>query len=54
VGPDAGFSDGEISHARAQGLAVCRLGTATLRAETAALVATAVAADALGFLGGAG
>jgi len=54
VGPDAGFSDGEISLARTQGLAVCRLGAATLRAETAALVATAVAADALGFLGGAG
>ena len=51
VGPDAGFSDGEVELARAHGIAVCRLGGATLRTETAALVATAVAADALGFLG---
>ena len=51
VGPDAGFSDDEVTRARTRGLAVCGLGTATLRAETAALVATALAAEALGFLG---
>ncbi len=53
VGPDAGFSDAEVAHAAARGVAVCRLGDATLRAETAALAATVVAADALGVLGAA-
>ena len=54
VGPEAGFAVAELDRARACGIAVCRLGEATLRAETAALVATTVAADALGFLGGGG
>ena len=53
VGPDAGFSDAEVAQAAARGVAVCRLGDATLRAETAALAATVVAADALGVLGAA-
>jgi 16S rRNA (uracil1498-N3)-methyltransferase len=53
VGPDAGFSDAEIAQARGRGVAICRVGAATLRAETAALAATAVAADALGLLGAA-
>ena len=51
VGPDAGFSEAEVAEARERRILVCRLGDATLRAETAALAATAVAADALGFLG---
>lgn len=51
VGPDAGFSDAEVAHATAAGVPVCRLGDATLRAETAALAAAAVVADAMGFLG---
>jgi 16S rRNA (uracil1498-N3)-methyltransferase len=53
VGPDTGFSDAEVARAAARGVPVCRLGDATLRAETAALAATAVAADAMGFLGAA-
>ncbi len=53
VGPDAGFSDAEVAHAAARGVPVCRLGDATLRAETAALTASAVVADALGLLGAA-
>ena len=54
VGPDAGFSDREVAQARTRGLAVCRLGAATLRSETAALVAAAIAAEALGCLGATG
>ena len=53
VGPAAGFAEGEVQAARAAGVAVCRLGEATLRAETAAVVATTLAADALGHVGGA-
>jgi 16S rRNA (uracil1498-N3)-methyltransferase len=48
VGSDAGFSEAEIDQARAFGVAICSLGASTLRAETAALVAVAVAADVLG------
>ena len=51
VGSDAGFSDGEISHARGAGVTICSLGQATLRAETAALVAVAIASDAVGTCG---
>ncbi|WP_217915625.1 RsmE family RNA methyltransferase [Miltoncostaea marina] len=46
VGPDAGFSDGEVARARAAGLRVCRLGDAILRAETAAIAAVTVAVAA--------
>lgn len=41
VGPEGGFSDGEISRARASGTRVASLGPVRLRAETAALVAAA-------------
>jgi 16S rRNA (uracil1498-N3)-methyltransferase len=51
VGSEAGFSDGEIAQARAGGLTICSLGAATLRAETAALVAVAIASDAVGTSG---
>ena len=51
VGSDAGFSEAEIDQARQSGLAICGLGASTLRAETAALVAVAVAADGLGAMG---
>jgi 16S rRNA (uracil1498-N3)-methyltransferase len=54
VGPDAGFSDGEVADARRGGLAVCRLGPAVLRSETAALVAVALAMAATGGLAGEG
>ena len=48
VGADAGFSDGEIDQAVVAGIEICGLGASTLRAETAALVAIAIAADRLG------
>lgn len=51
VGSDAGFSTGEIAQAEAAGLKICGLGASTLRAETAALVAVAIAADGLGAMG---
>jgi 16S rRNA (uracil1498-N3)-methyltransferase len=53
IGPEAGFSAGEVERARAGGLTPAGLGTATLRVETAAIVAAATAAQALGHLGGA-
>jgi 16S rRNA (uracil1498-N3)-methyltransferase len=51
VGPEAGFSDGELRAARAAGLTACRLGPATLRSETAALVAMSLALGAAGRFG---
>jgi 16S rRNA (uracil1498-N3)-methyltransferase len=45
VGPEAGLAPSEVEAASAAGVRVCRLSTATLRAETAALAAAAVAAD---------
>jgi 16S rRNA (uracil1498-N3)-methyltransferase len=44
VGPQAGFSEGEVDLAREAGLTVCTMGPAILRAETAAIAAVAVAA----------
>jgi len=52
VGPPAGFSEDEVVRAREAGLAVCGLGPATLRTETAALVAASLALGAAGRLGG--
>lgn len=54
VGPRAGFSDAEVERARDAGLAVCGLGPAILRTETAALAAVTLALDAAGRLGGGG
>lgn len=54
VGPPAGFSEAEVARARAAGLAVCGLGTAVLRTETAAIAAASLALAAAGRLGGAG
>ena len=54
VGPQAGFSDAEVERARDAGLAVCGLGPAILRTETAALAAVTLALDAAGRLGGGG
>jgi 16S rRNA (uracil1498-N3)-methyltransferase len=51
VGPDTGFAENEVRAAREAGLAVCRLGAGTLRAETAALVALSLALQAAGALG---
>lgn len=44
VGPQAGFSEGEVDLARRAGVPVCTLGPAILRAETAAICAVALAA----------
>jgi len=44
VGPQAGFSEGEVALARAGGMPVCTLGPTILRAETAAIAAVAIAA----------
>lgn len=43
VGPQAGFSEGEVALARDAGLPVCTLGPTILRAETAAIAAVAIA-----------
>ena len=43
VGPEAGFSEAEVARARESGMAVCHLGSTTLRAETAAIAAMAIA-----------
>jgi 16S rRNA (uracil1498-N3)-methyltransferase len=48
VGPEGGFSDSEIERARAASSAIVSLGEARLRAETAALVALALAANLAG------
>lgn len=48
VGPQAGFSEAEVSLARAAGMPVCTLGPAVLRTETAAIAAVALAAAAGG------
>lgn len=50
VGPEGGFSAGEVERARAAGALPVTLGPRILRAETAAVVATALALDALGAL----
>jgi 16S rRNA (uracil1498-N3)-methyltransferase len=52
VGPPAGFSEEEVAAAREAGLAVCGLGPAVLRTETAAIVASALALAAAGRLEG--
>ncbi len=50
IGPAGGFSAGEVALARAAGALPVTLGPRILRAETAAIVATALALDALGVL----
>ena len=50
VGPDTGFTDAELTVARDAGLDICTLGAATLRTETAALVAMTLALQASGHL----
>ncbi len=50
VGPDAGLDDTELDRARDAGATICHLGRTTLRAETAAIVAAAVALEATGYL----
>lgn len=50
VGPDAGFSRGEVERARRAGVDVCTVGAGILRAETAALVGVTLALAARGHL----
>lgn len=54
IGPEGGFSAGEVALARRNGAIPVTLGPRILRAETAALVAATLALSALGGLGGAG
>jgi 16S rRNA (uracil1498-N3)-methyltransferase len=42
VGPEGGFSDGELGHAESAGFVACSLGPRILRTETAAITAVAV------------
>ncbi|MFN8110009.1 MAG: RsmE family RNA methyltransferase [Thermoleophilia bacterium] len=50
VGPDTGFSTDELARAGDAGACICTLGAATLRTETAALVAVSVALQLMGHL----
>jgi 16S rRNA (uracil1498-N3)-methyltransferase len=50
IGPEGGFSPGEIALARRHGAIPVTLGPRILRAETAAIVAVTLALDALGAL----
>jgi 16S rRNA (uracil1498-N3)-methyltransferase len=52
VGPEGGFTPGEVAAARAAGFAVTSLGPRILRAETAAVVALALLGYVAGDLGG--
>jgi 16S rRNA (uracil1498-N3)-methyltransferase len=47
VGPEGGWADGELSWFYEEGWVAASLGETILRAETAAIVATALAFDAL-------
>ena len=54
IGPEGGFSEGEVALARRHGAIPVTLGPRILRAETAALVAVTLALAACGGLGGRG
>lgn len=45
IGPEGGFSEGEVKAARQCGAQICSLGTRVLRMETAAIVATAITVE---------
>ncbi len=51
IGPEPGFSEGELELARSRGVAVATFGPVVLRTETAAIVAAALALREMGFLG---
>jgi 16S rRNA (uracil1498-N3)-methyltransferase len=51
VGPEGGFSDSEVSRARAAGFSVASLGSSILRTETAAVVGAALVLARYGRLG---
>ena len=48
IGPEGGFTEGELQYAQEKGVKSFSLGRHTLRAETAALAATVVVLDKLG------
>ncbi len=50
IGPEGGFAAGEVAQAQAAGALPVTLGPRILRAETAAIVASALALDSLGAL----
>lgn len=52
IGPEGGFEDGEVELARGRGVETVSLGRRILRSETAAIVAPALALEALGEMGG--
>jgi 16S rRNA (uracil1498-N3)-methyltransferase len=47
IGPEGGWADGELAWFHEEGWIAASLGSTILRAETAAVVATALALDAL-------
>lgn len=51
IGPEGGFSSGEVAQARAEGFLPVSLGPRILRTETAAIVAAALVQSYLGDLG---
>ena len=51
VGPEGGFTEGEVARAREAGFAVVGLGPRTLRTETAAMAVLAIVGYAIGDLG---
>jgi 16S rRNA (uracil1498-N3)-methyltransferase len=51
IGPEGGFAEGEVALAQAHGVLPVTLGPRILRAETAAIVAAALALDVCGDLG---
>jgi 16S rRNA (uracil1498-N3)-methyltransferase len=50
VGPEGGFSEGEVERARLHGFRAVGLGPRIMRVETAALVAVALTQSAMGGL----
>ena len=48
IGPEGGFEDEEIVLAREAGAVIVSLGSRVMRAETAAIVASALTLEALG------
>lgn len=52
IGPEGGFSEGEVALARREGAATVSLGRRILRSETAGIVAAALVMHELGELGG--
>jgi 16S rRNA (uracil1498-N3)-methyltransferase len=54
IGPEGGFAAHEVAAARQAGILVVTLGTRILRAETAGVVAAAIALAGLGEMGGNG